>query len=316
MIINSYIKYLRARIGNRKIPLVSTSAIIVNGEGKVLWEKRGDFLVWGLPGGILEPGESLPDCVRREVFEETGLKVEPVKITGIYSSPDLDVKYPNGDEAQQITVCFLCHQVGGTTKVDGTETVELSWFLPSEPPQTLIWYQAMLMDYCSHHEEVAFAHFRELSQNHDIQLTPELQKRMADQPLIIPGVRCTWFNSAGQIALVHAGEDNWILPGGIMNLGERLDFSLKLRVFESTGINIQPKRIIGVYSGPEQLISTGAGWQIYGVDFLFESEGIGHNGNGRNSKIQYFSETGLPPLSDSFSKMIYDAFNHSGKVIF
>lgn len=60
----------RERIGCR--------GIIIN-DGKVLlsWEQRKD--VYMSPGGGVEDGETLEECVVRELSEETGLKVKPVK---------------------------------------------------------------------------------------------------------------------------------------------------------------------------------------------------------------------------------------------
>ncbi|MCB1112097.1 MAG: NUDIX hydrolase, partial [Chlamydiia bacterium] len=44
--------------------------------GKILAIKRHDFAMWVLPGGKVDHGESIADSVIREVFEETGVKVE------------------------------------------------------------------------------------------------------------------------------------------------------------------------------------------------------------------------------------------------
>lgn len=50
-------------------------AVIFNGQGQVLAIKRNDTGKLGLPGGKQEAGETLFQCVVREVQEETGLKV-------------------------------------------------------------------------------------------------------------------------------------------------------------------------------------------------------------------------------------------------
>lgn len=43
---------------------------------------------WDFPGGKLEPGEKPTDGLIREVFEETSLKIKPLKLVGVY---DLDL---------------------------------------------------------------------------------------------------------------------------------------------------------------------------------------------------------------------------------
>jgi ADP-ribose pyrophosphatase YjhB (NUDIX family) len=58
--------------------LVGVSGLVLDEHGHVLLlhhTYRGRY-PWGLPGGGLKPGESLEECLEREVFEETGLRVE------------------------------------------------------------------------------------------------------------------------------------------------------------------------------------------------------------------------------------------------
>jgi 8-oxo-dGTP diphosphatase len=57
-------------------------AVIVVREGKVLLGKRKNAHgagTWALPGGHLEFNESIEACARREVFEETGLKIDNIR---------------------------------------------------------------------------------------------------------------------------------------------------------------------------------------------------------------------------------------------
>ena len=74
------------------------------------------------------------------------MQVEPTRLVGIYSSPDFDVLYPNGDQVQQVTACFECRVRGGGLRADGTETLELGWFPLDESPPTAPWYEAMVAD--------------------------------------------------------------------------------------------------------------------------------------------------------------------------
>jgi ADP-ribose pyrophosphatase YjhB (NUDIX family) len=67
-------------------PAVGVGAVVFDPAGRVLLVRRGkppQAGWWTVPGGRLEPGESLADACRREVREETGLEVEPGPIIAI-----------------------------------------------------------------------------------------------------------------------------------------------------------------------------------------------------------------------------------------
>ena len=70
----------------------------------------------------MEPGELLADCLVREVQEETGLDVEPVRLVGVYSDPEVNhIILPNGDQIHVVSATFDCRVIGGTLRPDGEE---------------------------------------------------------------------------------------------------------------------------------------------------------------------------------------------------
>ena len=60
-----------------------TSVAILK-DNRVLLTKREDFEVWCLPGGGVDPGESIPQAAIREAREETGLTVHLTRLVGLY----------------------------------------------------------------------------------------------------------------------------------------------------------------------------------------------------------------------------------------
>lgn len=67
-------------------PGVNVSVIIINDQGKVLLGQRRSGIFagsWGLPGGKVELGETLLQAALRETNEETGLRVESLRLTSV-----------------------------------------------------------------------------------------------------------------------------------------------------------------------------------------------------------------------------------------
>lgn len=132
----NYIKWLRERVGHEEILLNFAAIIVIDEKGRILLQKRSDKKKWGLPGGIVELGESYKDAAIREAYEETGLKVEPFKLLGIYSGPKYRISYPNGDRVQSTAAVFYCKVAGGIlNKGKDSETLELRYFAKDELPE-------------------------------------------------------------------------------------------------------------------------------------------------------------------------------------
>ncbi|MFR1924494.1 MAG: NUDIX domain-containing protein [Clostridium paraputrificum] len=85
----NYVKYLREYIGHKPVILNGTSVIVLDKENRVLLQKRTyPQKNWGLPGGIMDMGETIEETGIREVFEETGLRVSNLKLVNVYSGED------------------------------------------------------------------------------------------------------------------------------------------------------------------------------------------------------------------------------------
>lgn len=109
----------------------AASAVVVDHNGRLLLAKRTDSTFWTIPGGAMEPGETIAETAVREVKEETGLDVEVVSLVGIYSNPNHVVEYSDGEVRQQFSVCFACQPVGGELATSD-ETSEVGYFTADE----------------------------------------------------------------------------------------------------------------------------------------------------------------------------------------
>ncbi len=136
MPISEYLRGLREKIGHDPVLNPGVAALVYDESGRVLLQRRSDDGSWSLPAGAVDPGESPAQAVIREVWEETGLRVVPVGLAGVFSGEGFLHVYPNGDQVDVFSVVFLCHAVGGALGGRDDETLELRYVAPSELPDS------------------------------------------------------------------------------------------------------------------------------------------------------------------------------------
>lgn len=118
-------------------PLVGVGAIIFR-RSRILMAQRGKDPLkgwWSLPGGALELGESLEYAVRREVLEETGLEVEPVKLFEVFERIIRDDA--GAPEYHYVLIDYVCNVTGGTL-FPGDDVAAVDWVRRSDLPSLQI----------------------------------------------------------------------------------------------------------------------------------------------------------------------------------
>ena len=116
------------RIGKRGVLRAGASAIIFDeSREKVLLTKRTDNGRWCIPGGGMDPGESVEEACVREVYEETGLHVETTRLVGVYTNPGMVVEYADGNVIQPVAISFEAVVTGGEMGLSN-ETTDVGYF--------------------------------------------------------------------------------------------------------------------------------------------------------------------------------------------
>ena len=124
-----YITKLRKKIGHDKFIYPGARILIENEKGEFLFIKRCDNGQLGLPAGGLEEGETIEECIIREVKEETGLHIQNLQVIGISSSPFREtVQYPNGDVIQYFNIEFYSNSFTGQLDVLDTDEIKSASF--------------------------------------------------------------------------------------------------------------------------------------------------------------------------------------------
>jgi ADP-ribose pyrophosphatase YjhB (NUDIX family) len=136
-----YVEFMRKLIGNETLITVGCGAIIEDNEGRILLQQRADGGVWGIPGGLMEIGETFEETVKREVYEETNLTIDELQLFGIYSGKNAFAIYPNGDKVFSLQIVFFARTSAGCLQ-GNRESTALTFFSKNNLPQNINPHQA------------------------------------------------------------------------------------------------------------------------------------------------------------------------------
>jgi 8-oxo-dGTP pyrophosphatase MutT (NUDIX family) len=97
--------------------------------------------------------------------------------------------------------------------------------------------------------------------------------RLSREGKIRLGCSAAIFDDHGRILLTRRADNGqWCLPGGRMESGESAAEACEREVWEETGLKVRVKRLIGVYSHPDQLVIYPDGNKAHIVALHFEAE--------------------------------------------
>ncbi|HEV3328269.1 MAG TPA: NUDIX hydrolase N-terminal domain-containing protein [Acidimicrobiales bacterium] len=117
-------------------PKVAVGAAVSNDDGELLLIQRADSGVWLYPTGWCDVGYSAAEVVTKEVAEETGIEVEPVRLIGVLDGLRLGMS-----RIPLYSLLFLCRAVGGELAAHPLECTDLGWFTESTLPTPLVGYE-------------------------------------------------------------------------------------------------------------------------------------------------------------------------------
>ncbi|TXS55765.1 NUDIX hydrolase [Streptomyces sp. t39] len=115
---------------------VSVAGAVVREDGRLLAIRRADNGTWELPGGVLELTEAPEEGVVREVWEETGVRVEVDELTGVYKNTTRGI----------VALVFRCKPSGGIERTSD-ESTAVEWLTPEQVAERMTEvYAVRLLD--------------------------------------------------------------------------------------------------------------------------------------------------------------------------
>lgn len=123
-------------------PLVTADAVLFAKEGervKVLLIERGRDPFkgcWAFPGGFLEEDETIDNCARRELMEETGIELDTLQQLHVFSDPLRDTSR----ESRVITVAFVA-VTDEIPAIAQDDAAKAKWWYIDELPQLAFDHQ-------------------------------------------------------------------------------------------------------------------------------------------------------------------------------
>lgn len=127
--------------GHLSYPKLAPAIMVLVKKGDKLLLARGPHFpekFYSVLAGYVDPGETLEQCVAREVFEEVGLEIKNIRYFGSQPWP-----FTNS-----LMIAFTCDWQAGEIHIDPQELTDAAWFEPSNLPQLppLLSISRMLID--------------------------------------------------------------------------------------------------------------------------------------------------------------------------
>jgi ADP-ribose pyrophosphatase YjhB (NUDIX family) len=104
-------------------PKVAVGAVVGNDKGELLLVQRADNGAWLYPTGWADIGYSASEVAVKEVFEETGMEVEPVRLIAV-----LDGLRLGFTSVPLYSLVFHCRVLGGELRGHPLECTDVGWF--------------------------------------------------------------------------------------------------------------------------------------------------------------------------------------------
>ncbi|HEX7275801.1 MAG TPA: NUDIX hydrolase N-terminal domain-containing protein [Acidimicrobiales bacterium] len=131
-LVEEWLAHVGQGVAGYVTPKVAIGAVVGNAEGEILLVQRADSGMWLYPTGWADVGYSPAEVAVKEVLEETGMLVEPVRLIAV-----LDGLRLGFTRIPLYSLVFHCRLVGGALVAHPLECRDVGWFAEDDLPSPL-----------------------------------------------------------------------------------------------------------------------------------------------------------------------------------
>jgi len=131
-LVEEWLRQVGSGVAGYVTPKVAVGAVVGNDRGEILLVQRADTGVWLYPTGWADVGYSASEVAVKEVLEETGMEVDPVRLIAV-----LDGLRLGFTSVPLYSLVFHCRLLGGELRGHPLECADVGWFAEDELPTPL-----------------------------------------------------------------------------------------------------------------------------------------------------------------------------------
>jgi len=131
-LVQEWLKGVGSGVAGYVTPKIAVGAVVGNSDGEILLVQRGDSGAWLYPTGWADVGYSAAEVAVKEVLEETGIEVEPVRLIMVLDGLRLGIT-----QVPLYSLVFQLRSLGGELKAHPLECRDVGWFGEAALPTPL-----------------------------------------------------------------------------------------------------------------------------------------------------------------------------------
>ena len=136
VLVEEWLKQVGEGVAGYVTPKIAIGAVVGNDKGQILLIRRADSGVWLYPTGWADVGYSAAEVAVKEVKEETGIDIEPMRLIAVLDGIRLGFT-----RIPLYSLVFICRVLGGELEAHPLETTGVGWFDEDELPQPLAGWE-------------------------------------------------------------------------------------------------------------------------------------------------------------------------------